>query len=164
MLQNAILECDSQVLGRAIDALNITDTILKVYDRIEQNNVKPVEVSSNHNSQLSSLFTTSSTTEGVFTRDGLLMQQESIVPSLTAFCVSELKRRNQKLGSQPAANLTDLENFLTNLQKHENHLVALHVLYRSWGHGALKNQVRIHYCHVSDYDQKLTRFVVDVVM
>ena len=36
LLQNAILDCEPAVLARALDALNITDTILKVYDRIEQ--------------------------------------------------------------------------------------------------------------------------------
>lgn len=142
LLQNAILDCEPAVLTRALDALNITDTILKVYDRIEQNNARSNEGNTtSNNQQFNALFSTSSTTEGVFTRDGLLMQQENILPSLTNFCIHELKRRSQHKGSNASSNLADVEQFLTNLQKHENHLVALHVLYRSWGHGALKSQV-----------------------
>ena len=94
MLKTAILDCESDVISRAVDALTMTDTILKVYERIEQTTEVGKTATGNEHASFASLFSTSSSTEGVFTRDGLLMQEENVVPVLTAYCIHEFKRRS----------------------------------------------------------------------
>ena len=157
MLKTAILDCEGDVISRAVDALTMTDTILKVYDRIEQTTTvgsssgAGAQTDNSSHASFAALFSTSSSTEGVFTRDGLLMQEENVIPVLTAYCIHEFKRRSivssapsSSSGSSNTTNslgTSDLENFLFCLQRHENHLVALHVLNRCWGYGQVKNQL-----------------------
>lgn len=160
LLSNSILDGDTHVLCKALDALTITDTVLSVYERIERQtsaeDKSPGEISSSNEFTKSSM-------EGVFSRDGLLMQEESILNVLTQHCIHEMKRRDidHRIKSHSQVNIatkvqksvssrgkeesrlasSDIESCVNSLQKHENHLMALQVLYKSWSFNPSKIQV-----------------------
>lgn len=151
MLSTCILDGDNQTLSKALDAMTVIDTIVNTYERMEnQTSVEYSNVDS---------FSTwnKAAIEGLFTRDGLLMQEESILQVLTQHCVHEMRRRDvehkstavingnkshgSKLHNKGVESVTDIEACIHALQKHENHLMALQILYRSWSFNVCKAQV-----------------------
>jgi hypothetical protein len=168
LLRNALLYCDTAVLTRALDALTLTDTVLTVYDRLEKDNM-PSSTASSSASSTDTLFSSSSGLflssgdNNVFNRDGLLMSEDSVLSSLTQYCIQEMKRREASYDSRgmdsasstkkSLANKTstvsktssssDVENLTSVLQKFENHLIAIQILFRSWSQSSSKLHVSL---------------------
>jgi hypothetical protein len=196
LLKNSILYCESSVLTRALDALTLTDTVLTVYERIEKeysstssasSAKETAKLSTTTSGGVTSTTATTATTSGgtaanastlvitigdnVFSRDGLLMSEDSILSTLTQYCIQEMKRREvsyeshvlpdyhanknkssaassagirQKSSSSSSGGSSgvDVESLISVLQKFENHLIAIQILFRSWTHSPMKLQVR----------------------
>jgi hypothetical protein len=147
MLSTCILDGDNQTLSKALDAVTVIDNVINTYERME--NQTTVEYSDTDNFSSWNI----ATAEGIFIRDGLLMQEENILQVLSQHCVHEMRRRdvehkssallsgNRKIQSKGAENAVDIEACVQALQKHENHLMALQILYRSWSFNLCKAQV-----------------------
>lgn len=84
--------------------------------------------------------------DSIFSHDGLLLEEDAILPPLLHHCVAESKRREMTkplaaaAGGGPAAS-SDVEGLVKALQRNENHMLALRVLYSSWTVDAAKAQV-----------------------
>jgi hypothetical protein len=162
LLRNALLYCDTGILTRALDALTLTDTVLTVYDRLEKDNLPSSSLSSSSAASSDVLFSSSSGLflssgdNNVFNRDGLLMSEDSVLSSLTQYCIQEMKRRESsydsrgvdlssvkkssgnKTSSVMKVSSSDVENLTSVLQKFENHLIAIQILFRSWSQSSSK--------------------------
>lgn len=106
-------DCPPALLNRAIDLLDVHDLVLTTYDRIEGHSVQKESVLN---------------IDSVFNHDGLLLQEDVIMPPLLQHCMAETKRRDGKAPTSSA----DVESLASILQRQGNHMLALRVLYRSW--------------------------------
>lgn len=127
--------------------------------------VNTVANSSSINSDATTMVIT--TGDNVFNKDGLLMSEDSIRSALTQYCIQEMKRREvsyeavapssssasestKKNAKSMTANTSsisagpstiDVENVISVLQKYENHLIAMQILFRSWSSSSAKISV-----------------------
>lgn len=168
LLRNSILHCDTSVLARALDALTLTDTVLTVYDRIEKDLSSASSAAASTHSSNSSTTNNSANADAanmvitigdnVFSKDGLLMSEDSVRSVLTQYCIQEMKRRElsyetvtsgadgngakkaaKTAATAPSASSSvDVDNVISVLQKYENHLIAMQILFRSWSSSSNK--------------------------
>eukprot|EP01039_Chlorochromonas_danica_P001134 gene1134-1238_t len=149
-LCHAVANCPVGLVDHALDLLDTHDLVLTVYDRIQPqgSGAQTMSYSSSASATMAAHSTPSSSAAGgagsmstfidsIFTHDGLLLTEETVLPPLLQHCAQESKRREQlsaeaKDDSRAAISAGDVENFVRCLQRHENHMLALRVLYRSW--------------------------------
>ncbi len=168
LLRCSVSSCPSLHLGRTLDLLSGSETVLSVYDRIEGAASQLDEERSGVSAVLA---------EGVFARyvlclmcclatvflmpvlcsilphrDGILMQASAVAMPLMKYSFAEIKRRSVArtkstsssghTGPITEASAADLEDLVRILQRSENHLLATRILLGSWHSSQSKAQVR----------------------
>lgn len=176
LLKGSVAACPSAHLGGTLDLLCGADLVLSVYERIEGASGALEAAAAASCGSCTSSSSSSSTdepscssrasqrtapvrragsesravvSEGVFSRDGILMQSGVVTMPLMKYAFGEIQRRKP---SNAAAALTatraqnptgapDLEELVQVLQRAENHLLAARVLFSTWNNSPAKAQV-----------------------
>ncbi|KAJ1440254.1 hypothetical protein B484DRAFT_476719 [Ochromonadaceae sp. CCMP2298] len=165
LLKCSVSSCPSRYLGRTLDLLSGSDTVLAVYERVEgaaacASAFSSTPSSSSGNSSGSASFRSVTgaggekaraeaaglLSEGVFARDGILMQASVVAMPLMRYALGEVQRRGGGTGaySGPSGSNVgggapaDLEDLVRILQRSENHLLATRILFGSRHNSAAK--------------------------
>jgi hypothetical protein len=142
LLQSTCSTCSISLLSQVIDLLQSSDVALSIFRRIEGDfsysfsSTRPSGMNDNNFKVM----------ESYFSRDGILMSANRVLPCLMKFCLKEIKRRNMYEESFLADHNnntlpTDLNELATVLQRSENHMLALRILLTSWHTSLSKSQV-----------------------
>eukprot|EP01034_Spumella_vulgaris_P036472 gene36472-44984_t len=155
VLRSSIPHCQPSYIGRTLDLLCGSELVLSVYERIEGASIVASGNVANNSSggaqsdanSTSTLPSSLQLSEGVFSRDGILMQPANVVKPLMKYALMEVRRRSvhtpgatsqSKDDNTSGAIAGDVRELIEVLQKSENHLLATRVMYASWSASAKK--------------------------
>jgi hypothetical protein len=155
ILQTSTVTCSAEFLGRTLDLFTGCDFVVSVYDRFETaSSSKGYSGSSGGHSGGSASAAAGGSAFQVadhvsFSRDGILMSPDTALGPLLKHVLKEVQRRGlvlaldtgaaaataaagKKKPSDGAGGSLDLEDFVTVLQRSENHILAVRSLLSSW--------------------------------
>lgn len=162
ILRSVCLGCPPEFIGQSLNILTGADLVVSVYQRME--GVAPLDESQsgvrktifgnnkeskddkNSSSNPQSQFRIS---DNLFSRDGILMAPQAVLGPLLKHALREVQRKsvNSIIAQFPhrsikdADDAPDIEEFVGILQRSENHMLAVRVLFSSWHTSNLKAQL-----------------------
>jgi hypothetical protein len=170
ILAAAVQDCDDRTLCSAIDCMTATATTLRVYERFEQQllSADAQQFYEDEWNNMKNIFSAN------VPADGLLMQQDTVIPLLSNHTISELQRRADvikqddaiiklktsgtklKASAATVSNISqqksvEMEKLVEYFQRTENHSLAIRIMSQSWSMSASKAQVCYYYCYTLNY-------------
>lgn len=162
ILRSVCLGCPPEFIGQSLNILTGADLVVSVYQRMEGvapldeaqsgvrktifGNNKESKDDKNSSSNPQSQFRIS---DNLFSRDGILMAPQAVLGPLLKHALREVQRKsvNSIIAQFPhrsikdADDAPDIEEFVGILQRSENHMLAVRVLFSSWHTSNLKAQL-----------------------
>jgi hypothetical protein len=156
ILRSVCLGCPHEFIGQSLNILTGSDLVVSVYQRME--GVAPLDES--QTGVRKTLFSRNEAkdeknnlqfkiSENLFSRDGILMAPQAVLGPLLKHALREVQRKsvNSIIAQFPHRSVKDvdeapdIEEFVGILQRSENHMLAVRVLFSSWHASNMKAQL-----------------------
>ena len=165
ILRSVCLGCPPEFIGQSLNILTGSDLVVSVYQRMEgvapldesQSGIRKTLFGKNNKEKESKEDKTASTnpqslfriSDNLFSRDGILMAPQAVLGPLLKHAMREVQRKsvNSIIAQFPHRSIKDVDDapdideFVGILQRSENHMLAVRVLFSSWHTSNLKAQL-----------------------